>query len=111
MAPAVSGGTRTTDRFPCSLAPWAGSRGLVSLLLAWGEGRAEPRAQQAGSFKWSAHPSGGVACRAHAQYLALVLNPLFLSLGLQKWQLSSFDLSASFVQNLPQRHTHGVVFV
>ena len=88
MAPAVSGGTRTTDRFPCSLAPWAGSRGLVSLLLAWGEGRAEPRAQQAGSFKWSAHPSGGVACRAHAQYLALVLNPLFLSLGLQKWQLS-----------------------
>lgn len=46
---------------------------LVSLLLAWGEGRAEPRAQQAGCFKWSAHPSGGVAA------LKLLLAVLFSS--------------------------------
>ena len=45
------------------------------MLLAWGESRG----QQAGWCKWFAHPLGGVACRAHAQYLAFVLNPVFVS--------------------------------
>ena len=90
--------------------PGRGVGGLVSLLLAWGQGRGESRGQQAGWCKWFAHPLGGVACRAHAQYLAVFSTP-FLFPGLQKWQLSSFDLSASFVQNLPQLHTHAVVFV
>ena len=48
---------------------------MVSLLLEWGESRG----QQAGWCKWFAHPLGGVACRAHAQYLAFVLNPVFVS--------------------------------
>ena len=78
---------------------------MVSLLLAWGESRG----QQAGWCKWFAHLLGGVACRAHAQYLAFSTS--FLFPDLQKWQLSSFDLSASFVQNLPQLHTHAAVFV
>ena len=84
---------------------------MVSSFLAGSEGRGEPRGQQAGWLEWSVHPLGGVACGACAQYLAFVLNPLFLFPGLQKWQLGSFDLSVPYVQNLPQLHTHAVVFV
>ena len=84
---------------------------MVSSFLAGSEGRGEPRGQQAGWLEWSVHPLGGVACGACTQYLAFVLNPLFLFPGLQKWQMGSFDLSVPYVQNLPQLHTHAVVFV
>ena len=38
-------------------------------------------------LRWSAHPSGGVECRGHAQYPAFAPNAWFLLPALQKWQL------------------------
>ena len=53
-------------------------------------------------------PFGDVVCRGHAQYS--VFAP-----ALQKWQLGLcffffFNHFVFFVQNLPQLHTHTVIF-
>ena len=55
-------------------------------------------------LRCSAHPTGRVECRGHAQHPASARNTLFLLLVLQKWQWGFFSLFVSFVQNLPQLH-------
>ena len=45
-----------------------------------------------GRLRCFAHPSGGVECRVHAQYLAFAPCTQFLLLALQKWQLGFFCL-------------------
>ena len=67
---------RTSNRFPCSLAPW----GEVwwDCFLHGVMAGACPEIRPEGWLRWLAHPSGGVECREHAQYSAFPLDTLVL---------------------------------
>lgn len=68
-------GARTNNRFPCSLASWAG----VSLYIIWGEGKeCVQRLGQRAGLRCFAHPWGNIVCRGHVQYPAFAFNPLLL---------------------------------